>query len=130
MVYFPSEHLGKAYKFSRPFYQVDRVFPNGAEVTSLGGDKRQTIRAALDRVRHCLKELSDHLEEYLIFDGLEKLCEGGPTKDDPIASEAVCTGSQSSPPPSRNTEAEPEKEKPETRRVRRSKRIRNKRSMS
>ena len=128
MVYFPSERLGKAYKFSRPFrgpYQVDRVFPNGAEVTSLGGDKRRTIRIALDRVRHCPKELSDHLDEDSIFDGLEKLCE-----DDPIASEAACTGSQSSPPPSRNTEAEPEKEKPETRRVRRSKRTRRKRLMS
>ena len=37
MVYFPSECLGKAYKFSRPFCcpnQVDKKFPNGAEVTS------------------------------------------------------------------------------------------------
>ena len=42
MVYFPSEHLGKTCKFSRPFhgpYQVDKVFPNGAEVTSLSSNK-------------------------------------------------------------------------------------------
>ena len=42
MMYFPSKRLGKAYKFCRPFrgpYHMDKVFPNGAEVTSLGGNK-------------------------------------------------------------------------------------------
>ena len=46
MVYFPSEHLGKAYKFSKPFcglYRVDKIFLNGAEVTSLNGGRAQTI---------------------------------------------------------------------------------------
>ena len=66
MVYFPSECLGKAYKFSRPFrgpYQVIKLFPNGAEVTSLDDHKTQNIRVALDRVRCCPKELGENPEE-------------------------------------------------------------------
>jgi len=46
----------RAYKFSGPFrgpYQVQRLFPNGAEVSSLMKDKNRTIRVALNRVRRC-----------------------------------------------------------------------------
>ena len=124
MVYFPSERLGKAYKFSRPFrgpYQVNKVFPNGAEVTSLSGNKARTIRVALDRVRRCPRELGDNPEESS-FDGLKGMC-----VDDPIAEGAECSEDESSmqsPTPNVNTEAEPEKKKPETSRVRRSWRIR------
>ena len=74
MVYFPSERLGKAYKFCRPLhgpYQVDKVFPNGAEVTNFSGNKTRTIRIALDRVRPCPKELGDSPEDSS-FDGLKR----------------------------------------------------------
>ena len=94
MVYFPSECLGKAYKFSRPFrgpYRVDKMFPNGAEVTSLNGGQAQTIRVALDRVKHCLRELEDNAED-LSLDRLEEL-EGDNSMED-LISEAECTNGQ------------------------------------
>lgn len=131
MVYFPSERLGKAYKFSRPFrgpYQVDKIFPNGAKVTSLGGNKTQTIRVALDRVRHCPSELSVDSKDSP-FDGLEEMYEGKPTDDDPTTSEVECTGGQGSLPSpvhDGDVDAEPVKENPETRGVRCSQRTKKK----
>ena len=94
MVYFPSERLEKAYKFSRPFcgpYRVDKMFPNGAEVTSLNGGRAQTIRVALDRVRHSPRELEDNSED-VSLDGLEELT-GDNSMEDSI-SEAECTNGQ------------------------------------
>ena len=93
-MYFPSECLEKAYKFSRPFrgpYRVDKMFPNGAEVTSLNGGRAPTIKVALDRVRHYPRELEDNAE-YLSLDRLEEL-EGDTSTEDSI-SEVECTNSQ------------------------------------
>ena len=131
MVYFPSERLGKAYKFCRPFrgpYWMDKGFPNGAEVTSLSGNKTRTIRIALNRVRRCPKELGDRPEDSS-FDGLKEMCE-----DNSVTEEAECsedmTSLMQSPTLSGKTGAATGKKKPETSRVRHSPRIRRKKPMS
>ena len=135
MVYFPSERLGKAYKFSQAFcgpYRVDKIFPNGAEVTSLGGGKAQTIRVALDRVRRCPKELCGNPEDSP-FDRLEEMLGDQLTDDGPATSEAERTTAQgpSTNPAHSDVEAEPAKENYEARGVRRSQRTKKrKRSMS
>ena len=128
--HFPSESFGTAYKFSRPFrrpYRVDKMFPNGAEVTSLNGGRAQTIRVALDRARHCPRELEDNAED-LSLDRLEEL-EGDNSMEDSI-SEAECTNGQdpmSCPTPSGDVDDKVAEEKPNTSRVRRSRRIKKKR---
>ena len=85
---------------------MDKVFPNGAEVTSLSGNKTQTIRIALDKVRRCPKELGDSPEDSS-FDGLKEMC-----KDDSVTEEAECSedmmSSMQSPTQSGKTEAETE----------------------
>ena len=127
--HFPSEHLGKAYKFSRPFrrpYRVDKMFPNGAEVTSLNGGRAQTIRVALDCARHCPRELEDNAED-LSLDRLEEL-EGDNSMEDSI-SEAECTNGQdpmSCPTPGGDVDDKVAEERPNTSRVRRSRRIKKK----
>ena len=75
---FPPEHLGKAYKPFHGPYQVDRLFPNGAEVTSLSGNKTRPIRIALDRVRRCPGDNPENSS----FDGLKEMCEDDPTSGD------------------------------------------------
>ena len=126
MVYFPSERLGKAYKFSRPFrgpYRVDKMFPNGAEVTSLNGGRAQTIRIALDRVRHCPRELGDNTED-LSSGRLEEL-DGDSSMEDSTSERECAHGkdSLSCPIPSGDVENEAEEEKTSARRVRSSRRI-------
>ena len=130
MVYFPSECLGKAYKFSRPFhgpYQVDKMFPNGAEVTSLDGGRAQTIRVALDRVRHCPRELKDNTED-LCLDGLEELT--GDNSVEYSISEAECTNGKdqmSCPTPGGDVDDKVAEDRLNTSRVRCSRRIKKKR---
>ena len=78
MVYFLSERLGKAYKFSRPFhgpYQVVKAFPNGIEVSNVGDNKAEVIRVAFSQVIRCPKELGANLEDLLV-DGPESMYEG------------------------------------------------------
>ena len=131
MVYFPFESLGKAYKFCRPFhepYRVDKVFPNGAEVISLSGNKTRTIRIALDRVRRCPKELGDRPEDSS-FDGLKEMCEDNSVTEETECSEDMMSLMQT-PTLSGKTGAETGKKKPETSRVRCSQRIRKKKPMS
>jgi len=99
IVYFPLECLERAYKFCRPFrgpYQVVKVFPNGAEVTSLSDHKTQTIRVALDQVRHYPKELGKNPEESCAGT-LEERYKDNATKGincggDPIPAEARDSG--------------------------------------
>ena len=65
-VYSPTEKKGKAYKFARPFkgsYRVMKMLPNGAELSLIAEPTRPTIRVALNRLRHCPKEIPDSLAE-------------------------------------------------------------------
>ena len=59
-VYMPTERLGKAHKFARPFrgpYRIMNLFDNGAEVKLIEKPQAGTIRVALDRVRRCPYEI-------------------------------------------------------------------------
>lgn len=65
-VYSPAEKITKAHKFSRPFkgpFRVKKVFDNGVELLKIGNPNSPSLRVALNRVRHCPKEIADEATE-------------------------------------------------------------------
>ena len=58
----PSVKKGKAHKLARPFhgpYRVIETVDNGVMVTPIDRPQETPIRVAMDRVRHCPKEIPD-----------------------------------------------------------------------
>ena len=50
-------------KLARPFkgpYQIQKLYPNGADISPVGGSQRRSLRVALNRLRRCPEELQGH----------------------------------------------------------------------
>ena len=58
-VYMPAARSGKAYKLSRPFHGIVKMYENGADVRPVDKPNDKPIRVALDRLRGCADEMSD-----------------------------------------------------------------------